>query len=142
MLKEEGLPSSFFFLSLDFDDDKPTKLTAEGNEEGYRHVRVKSINFRPDKEFLQLVQKNAEFERGESHVVRVAKPKYTPAERLARLQNYLSNHPSITLTDYCVLNKVSRTSASQELKRFSNDPASGIEAKGQAPHKVWMKARG
>ncbi|MBQ7180589.1 MAG: hypothetical protein IJR87_04775 [Bacteroidaceae bacterium] len=134
-VKVNGLGT--FSLSLEFDDEKPDELTAVGIEEGYRHVRVKNINFRPDKDFLRLVQENAEFERGESHVIRVSKPKYTPAERLSRLQNYLQGHESITLSQYCALNKVSRTAASLELKRFSLDPDSGVKAQGSGSHKVW-----
>lgn len=136
-VKVDGLGT--FSLSLEFDDEKPDELTAGGREEGYRHVRVKNINFRPDKEFLRLVQENAEFERGDSHVVRVSKPKYTPAERLARLQDYLRGHDSITLSQYCTLNKVSRTAASLELKRFSLDPDSGVVPRGSGTHKVWAR---
>ena len=122
-VKVDGLGT--FSLSLEFGD--------------HRHVRVKGINFRPDKEFLQLVQKNAEFERGESHVVRVSKSQFSPAERLARLQDYLDSHPYIRLSQYCTLNQLSRTAASLELKRFSADPESGIKASGSASHKVWVK---
>lgn len=135
-VKVDGLGT--FSLSLEL-GDKPDGQTSDGSEDGYRHVRVKGINFRPDKEFLQLVQKNAEFERGESHVVRVSKSQFSPAERLARLQDYLDNHPYIRLSQYCTLNQLSRTAASLELKRFSADPESGIKARGSASHKVWVK---
>ena len=135
-VKVDGLGT--FSLSLEL-GDKPDGQTSDGSEDGYRHVRVKGINFRPDKEFLQLVQKNAEFERGESHVVRVSKSQFSPAERLARLQDYLDNHPYIRLSQYCTLNQLSRTAASLELKRFSADPESGIKASGSASHKVWVK---
>ena len=136
-VKVDGLGT--FSLSLEFGDSKPNEQTSDGREEGYRHIRVKGINFRPDKEFLQLVRENAEFERGESHVVRPAKSQFSPAERLARLQDYLTDHPSITLSQYCTLNHVSRTAASLELKRITADPASGIEARGSGSHKVWGK---
>jgi predicted histone-like DNA-binding protein len=138
-VKVDGLGT--FSLSLEFGDEKPDELTAGGSEEGYRHVRVKDINFRPDKDFLRLVQANAEFERGESHVIRVSKPKYTPAERLSRLQNYLQGHESITLSQYCTLNKLSRAAASQELKRFSLDPDSGVVPRGSGSHKVWVRGK-
>ena len=136
-VKVDGLGT--FSLSLEFGDDKPDGQTSDGSEDGYRHVRVKGINFRPDKDFLQLVQKNAEFERGESHVVRVSKSQFSPAERLARLQDYLDTHPYIRLSQYCTLNQLSRTAASLELKRFSADPESGIQASGSGSHKVWVK---
>ena len=135
-VKVDGLGT--FSLSLEL-DDKPDGQTSDGSEEGHRYVRVKGINFRPDKDFLQLVQKNAEFERGESHVVRVSKSQFSPAERLARLQDYLDSHPYIKLSQYCTLNQLSRTAASLELKRFSADPESGIKASGSASHKVWVK---
>lgn len=136
-VKVDGLGT--FSLSLEFDDDKPNEQTSDGSEEGYRHVRVKGINFRPDRDFLQLIRDNAEFERGETHVVRVPEPRFTPAERLARLQDYLREHTSITLSQYCTLNHVSRTFACLELKRFTADPASGIEVRGSGSHKVWVK---
>ena len=137
-VKVDGLGT--FSLSLEFDDDKPTEITKDGEEESYRHVRVRSINFRPDTNFLKQIKRDAQFERVESKVRCMDKPKYSMAERLQRLQDYLANHPSITLTQYVVLNCTSRTSASLDLKYFTADPSSGINVIGSGSHKVWVKS--
>ena len=137
-VKVDGLGT--FSLSLEFEDDKPSEITEEGTEEDYRHVRVKSINFRPDVAFMQSIQQEADCVREETSVRRAMKAKYTPQERLQRALDHLKTNSSITLNEYANMNCLSRTAASQELKRLAEDPASGINASGAAPHKVWVKS--
>lgn len=138
-VKIDGLGT--FSLSLEFDDEKPTEITGKGEETGYRHVRVKNINFSPDRKFLRNVQAEAEAERAESEVRRVEKSPYTREERLQRALNHLQTHSFITLNEYANMNGLKRTAASLELNSLAEDPASGIKANGVAPHKVWVKRK-
>jgi predicted histone-like DNA-binding protein len=138
-VKIEGLGT--FSLSLEFDDEKPTEITGKGEEKGYRRVRVKNINFNPDRKFLRSIQDEAEAERAESDVRRVKTSPYTREERLQRALNHLQTHSFITLSEYANLNGLKRTAASLELNSLAEDPASGIKANGAAPHKVWVKRK-
>ena len=138
-VKIDGLGT--FSLSLEFDDEKPAEITGKGEETGYRHVRVKSINFNPDREFLHSVQAEAEMERAETDVRRLEKSPYTREERLQRALNHLRTHSFITLNEYANMNGLKRTAASLELNSLAEDPASGIKANGAAPHKVWVKRK-
>ena len=40
------------------------------------------------------------------------------------------------------INNLSRTSASEELKRICADPEGLLESKGRGSHKVWVKRKG
>ena len=64
---------------------------------------------------------------------------HTPDERLKMAQTYLDTHPVMTIDDYCKLTGLLRYSASKELKRWSDDPASGITSTGRNTHKVYVK---
>ena len=52
-------------------------------------------------------------------VSRLYKNKYTPKERIKRAANWIDKHGVITLQEYAILNNLSRTSASGELKKLS-----------------------
>lgn len=127
-----------FSLSLGFDDKKGNELSGEKSRMEYRHVKIKSLNFRPDEKMVQKLRRATTLTRSESSVVQVTKERYTKEERLVRAIQYIEQHGAITLTEYANMNGLSRTVASRELKAFTNDPFCLIKAKGVAPHKTWV----
>ena len=135
-VKIDGLGT--FSLSLNFDDKKGNELKDNRDKMGYRHVKVKSLNFRPDEEIMRKLRDETELSRVEGGVVQVTKERYTKEERLLRAINHIEQHGFITLTEYANMNGLSRTVASRELKAFTNDPFCLIKAKGVAPHKTWV----
>ena len=135
-VKIDGLGT--FSLSLGFDDKKGNELQDNRDKMGYRHVKVKSLNFRPDEEIMRKLRDETELSRVEGGVVQVTKERYTKEERLLRAINHIEQHGFITLTEYANMNGLSRTVASRELKAFTNDPFCLIKAKGVAPHKTWV----
>lgn len=135
-VKIDGLGT--FSLSLNFDDKKGNELKDNRDKMGYRHVKVKSLNFRPDEEIMRKLRDETELSRVEGDVVQVTKERYTKEERLVRAINHIEQHGFITLTEYANMNGLSRTVASRELKAFTNDPFCLIKAKGVAPHKTWV----
>lgn len=135
-VKIDGLGT--FSLSLGFDDKKGNELTDNRDKMGYRHVKVKSLNFRPDEEIMRKLRDETELSRLEGGVVQVTKERYTKEERLLRAINHIEQHGFITLTEYANMNGLSRSVASRELKAFTNDPFCLIKAKGVAPHKTWV----
>ena len=137
-IKVNGL--GVFSLSLAFDDDKPNELTDNKKDMSYRSIKIKTVNFRPDKAFLEKLRKATTFERVDQSVVS-AHLKYTFKERASRASKFLETHSILTLTDYVCLNSISRAGASRDLKRLCANPNYGIKSVGAASHKVWTALR-
>ncbi len=127
-------------MSLEFTDDKPTELSENESDMKYRHVRVKDVNLKSDKKLLEDIRYKTELERVSSDVNTINKTKYSPEERLARALAHIEKYGSINLCEYCGLNNMSKSSASRELNMFSRRADSGIKAKGNPPHRMWVKS--
>ncbi len=133
-IKVNGL--GVFSLSLDFDDDKPNELTDNKKDMSYRNIRIKTVNFKPDKAFMERLRKATKFEREDQSIV-ATHLKYTFQERARRARKFLETHHILTLTEYTNINGISPAGASRDLKRICADPDSGITPVGAASHKVW-----
>ena len=131
-VKIDGL--GVFSLTLGFSDSPEDE-----NKSEYRHVNAKGINFKVDKQLMKDINRNASFERAEPGVKRHQKLKTTPEQRLAKALELISRQGQMTLTEYANLSGLSRSGASQELKRFTADPASGLTTRGEHSFKVWVK---
>ena len=107
----------------------------------YRHVRVKDINLQSDKELIKRIRKETMLERGMSEVNKLVPESFSCDERLKRALEFIDKHGFITWSDYARINKLSRSSASRELRALSENPDSGIVSSGNAPHKIWIRSR-
>ena len=136
-IKIDGLGT--FSLSLEFDDDKPNEITDDKDGMGYRHVRIKDVNFKADPNLLAALNKETVFERSEPGVVCIAEQRHTREERIQLALAHISEHGFISLTDYVRITGLGRTSASEELRSFESAPDIPIKGSGQPPHKVWVK---
>ena len=71
----------------------------------------------------------------------------TVSDLYSDIENYQSGYDDAAstmaeiegLTDYAAINNLSRTSASEELKRICADPEGALDTKGRVSHKVWVK---
>ena len=140
-LKIDGL--GVFSLALGFDESKPSEQKAQDGageaapRERFRHVCIKSINFKPDPKLIQRMNQSADLER--SGKVRVPrKSPYSPAERIEKARQIIARQGRMTLGDYALATGLERSVASRELKRLVDDPASGIKESGTYSHKVWV----
>ena len=131
-IKIDGL--GVFSLSLGFSDSPEDK-----EKSAYRHVQARNVNFKVDKKLLSDINQQNTFERAEPGVKQFKKLKTTPAERLAKALDFIGQHGQMTLTDYVLLSGLSRSGASQELKRFTSDPASDLTTRGSHAFKVWVR---
>ena len=131
-IKIDGL--GVFSLSLGFCDSPDDK-----EKSSYRHVNARSVNFKVDKNLLKTINRQNTFERAEPGVKRYKKLKTSPAQRLAKALEFIERNNQMTLTDYTILTGLSRSGASQELKHFTSDPASGLTTRGSHAFKVWVK---
>lgn len=140
-IKIDGL--GVFSLSLGFDESSPSekemaKNPSEGPKTKYRHVCIKGINFKPDAQLLQELNREASFDRVQSDVKVPKKTKLTPAERLEKAKAIIDKHGFMTLSDYANATGLSRAAASIDLKNLVAAPASGITTRGSHSHKVWV----
>lgn len=130
-----------FSLSLEFTDNKSTKLDNDDDKMNYRHVSVKDINLQSDKELVKRLRNETTLERTMSGVNKLEPETYPREERLRRALKHIDRHGFITLSGYSSLNRISRTSASRELKSLCQDPKSGITSSGVATHKTWVRRK-
>jgi predicted histone-like DNA-binding protein len=147
-IKIDGL--GVFSLSLGFDTSTPSEkelaLQQEFNDDAdpklkYRHVCIKGINFKPDPELLKEMNRQATFDRVGVDVKVQKTSKYSREERLAKAKAIIDRHGYMTLTDYAIATEQSRSAASKDLKRLVADVDSGIIARGEHSHKIWIESK-
>ena len=131
-----------FAVALDFDDDKPRCMESDDDRMAYRKVTVRDVNYTPSPRLLTRLKTTTELTRDAEGVSRLRKQLYTQEERIARAEEWLESHPTMTLTEYATLNNLSRSSASRELRSLSADADSPFATVGKSSHKVWVKRQG
>lgn len=144
-IKIDGL--GVFSLSLGFDMSSPSEqaLAQNGGESGegtktkYRHVCVKSINFKPDAQLLKDINSEASFTRAESSVVTSKRCTLKTEERISRALAIIDKQGFMTLGEYAIATGQSRTTASQDLKRLVAQEKSDLTTRGSGSHKIWVR---
>lgn len=130
-MKIDGL--GVFSLSLGFCDNNPKEVN--------NHVCAKSINFKVDKELLDMINRENTFDKADGEVHRYAEPSTTLEERQQQALLMIRKRGFITLTDYAIANRINRSKASAELKHIVSDPESGIVSNGSGSHKIWVEKK-
>lgn len=138
-VKVKGLGN--FSLSLEFTDEKSNEMENGDSKMNYRHVSVKDINLKSDKELVKRIKERTSLERCMSEVNKLEPETFPRNVRLQRALAFIDKHGSISLYQYCRINRMSRSSASRELNIFCQDTESGIIGNGNAPHKTWVRDR-
>lgn len=147
-IKIDGL--GVFSLSLGFDTSKASEEKIASMQEfsddydpqlKYRHVCIKSINFRPDPELLREMNRLTTFHSAGVEIVTPRKSPYTPEERLAKAKKIIEKQGFMTLSDYAEEVGLSMSGASRDLRQIVANPSSGIIAWGDHTHKVWVKSK-
>jgi hypothetical protein len=147
-IKIDGL--GVFSLSLEFDTSKTSEEELAHKQEfddgddpklGYRHVRIKSINFRPDPELLRRMNWVATFENDGVEFVPQRKSRFSREERLAKAKEIIDKQGFMTLSNYAAATGLSMSGASKDLRQLVADGDSGIIAWGDHTHKVWVRRK-
>ena len=102
-------------------------------------IEVKGVAYRADRELVENCREKCHLESG--GVSRLHKPKTTIEERMEKARQYLREHPMMRVDDYAWLTGLSRTTASMELRRIAEDPASGITYTGSRSQKHYILRR-
>ncbi|MBS7342500.1 MAG: DNA-binding protein [Parabacteroides sp.] len=126
-----------FTPALGFKKGKSAE-TSDKERMNAQSLQVKGINFRADTQLVSRTNSGCQLERSDKKPRR-SSSQYTPEERLALAKNYLEEHPFMQVADYCRLTGLCRTTASLELRRWREDPDSGIAIAGTGTHRVYIK---
>lgn len=127
-----------FTPSLGFEDKKTNEMESDDDKMLYRKVCVKDINYKADPTFVKDTNKRTDLTRVMSEVKTVRKCHYTLEERIQRALDIIKKEGYISLNDYAVTNKMSRSAASKELKIITADEKAPITYRGSGCHKVWV----
>ena len=113
--------------------------TLDGNESkrNARSLHLNGVNFQADKKLVQNARRRCKLER--AGVVRVNRSPYTKEERLQKALEYLEEYKVLKVGQYMELTGLAHTTASNELRAFSRDAASGIVSVGRRPAVVYVK---
>lgn len=119
--------------------DKEQDTFAQGEEQrNAQTLEVSGINFRADKELVHTVDSHCLLERGGTS--RLRHSQYTEQQRIEIARQYLQEHTVMRTADYVRLTGLSYTTASRELCRIADDPATDIVAHGRKSAKLYMLA--
>lgn len=103
-------------------------------------ICVDNIDFRADRRLVANTGSHCMLERSKGNFRRSSQV-FSPQERLQRALDFLETHPVLTVLDYCRLTGLLRDAAARELKRWREDPETGIGSIGRGTHKVYVKRR-
>ena len=99
-------------------------------------IEVKGVSYKADRDLVENCREKCHLES--AGVSRLRKPKDTLEERIEKARKYLRKHPLMRVDDYAGLTGLSRTTASMELRRIADNPASGITYTGSRSQKYYI----
>ena len=112
-----------------------------GEDEEHRNAQsivAGKVGFIPSHRLVREMKMECRLERdGEAR--RLKKSPYSLEERVALAHEFMEKNMSMTVADYARITRLSRSSATVELRRLRMDEESGITTKGRAPHLVYVR---
>lgn len=121
------------------EDDADDNGKPKSKHRNATSIEVDNVSFVPDKHFLNAINKWIDLERTPyQKTIRPNQCPFSEEERKSALVKYLQQNAFINCTTYMNLTKQKRTAATNELRRWSDDPESPIKAQGRAPHRVYV----
>lgn len=102
-------------------------------------ICLNNVNFRADKELIENTGQHCTLNRTKWKFQHSSQM-FSPQERLKMAQDYLMEHPFMTVSDYCRLTGLLHNSAARELKQWSEKrEETGINYRGRGSHKIYVK---
>lgn len=114
------------------------QVDGDGTKRNASSIRVGGVKFRADKRLVNDVDLRCSLSRERGKTVRGGSP-YPPERRLEMALRFLDSNRFLTVGDYSALTGLGRTTASVELRRWSETPGSGIAGSGQGSHRVYVR---
>ena len=129
-----------FRPSLGMQRGKQMEEMEEGSpKRNAQSICVNDINFKPAKKLIKRTNEECELERSGTN--KLHRSPYTKEERLKLAQDFLEMHPYMRVDDYIYLTKLSRTTATRELRQFSEQPENGIGWTGKGSYKLYVRKK-
>ena len=101
-----------------------------------KSLEVTGVAYRADKELIRNTNRKCTLERGGES--RIKKSKLTLEERIEKARDFLKKNMFMRVPDYVRLSGLSRTTASEELRKLALNPSSGITSRGQRSQKYYV----
>ncbi len=112
------------------------RVTPDARHVNAVSIEVGGVNFKADKDFVREVNLGCKLRRS-GKKPRQSSARYTEAERLDLARQFLASHGEMALWQYCALTGLLKSTASRELRRWEDDPATGICGTGRGIGKRW-----
>ena len=101
-----------------------------------KSIGVTGVAYRADKDLIRSTRHKCVLERG--GVSRIKKSKFSLEERIEKARDFLQKNMFMRVPDYMRLTGLSRTTASQELRKLALNPSTGITSRGQRSQKYYV----
>lgn len=138
-VRVDGLGTFAPMLGLVEKDKRGAWTDAAGRTTAGRNVRLKTLNFRPDKSLLRSVESSMRLDKiDDSAVESAAKSPYTLTQRTALARQYLEANGYMRVADYARMAHLAHSTAAKELAVLSADASSGIAARGSGSGKIYV----
>ena len=135
-VKVDGL--GVFYVSLGMKDGVKAEEIKSGDDRyNTGDVTIKKVTFSADRDWVRDLKKRIVLEKV-GGVSEIAEVKTSAEERLSMLKEYLKEHAYIRVPAYAQLTGRSRSVASIELRKFSEDASTGIGHEGVRSTKVYV----
>ena len=112
-------------------------IDGDGSKRNARSLCLDGVNFQADKKLVRNARQHCKLER--AGIVRVQRSPYSKEERLQKALDYLKENKVMKVSQYMELTGQAHTTAANEIRAFSRDPASGIISVGRGPAVVYVK---
>lgn len=136
-VKIEGLSTFSLALGMKGREEAET-VKAKGERYDTNSVFIKTINFQPDTQWVKHLRGTTELIKAEG-IKTLRRMETTPEERLRMALAFLDEHPFMKVGDYMELTGLRHNAASKELRRFRQDPESGVRGVGRGNMLVYVK---
>ena len=110
-------------------------------EEGETHwnsktIEVKGVAYRADKDLIRNTDRKCTLVKGGES--RLKKSKFSLEERIQKAHEFMEKNYFMRVPDYVRLTGLSRSKASEELRRLERDPSTGITSRGERSQKIYI----
>ena len=126
-----------FNAKLGVRDDMLQDAFEEGERShNAKSIKVTGVSYWADNDLIGSTSRRCILEKG--GVSRIRKPKFTLEERIQKAKDFLTKNTFMRVPDYVRLTGLSRTTATQELRKLAADPSSGIASRGSRSQKIYV----
>ena len=126
-----------FHAKLGMRDDMLQDAFEEGEPtHNVKSIQVTGVSYKADNVLINETFKKCHLKKG--GVSRLHKSKLTREERVQKAREYLEKNHFMRVADYVRLTGLSRTTATEELRKLARDPDSGITSRGLKSQKYYI----